>query len=264
MDIRVAFGASDAGLPKLRAALDLIAVYDPKSFAAIERDMSRVLLNGEPHFSARFQRRLGLCEIRPEYLEAEWTTPEHVATTVVHEGFHARVTKRRLHERGLALEREERLAVRAELAFAKRLPNNAALVEHLTTSMARVPAIYSREARTQREHLAARQLGVPAWMVRLSARRHRVRLNPFAWRDPHATPRERARLAALVGPGMTIRVAAYLSWTIVAIFLGTILPSRLTIVGVFVILAGFRVISWYFREARLRALEDAMRTASPD
>jgi hypothetical protein len=119
---------------RLDAALALIQRYRPETFAQIRQDFSRIQVARFPCRGAFFpDSRICLTEltftVNPEFTEAQ------VASSIVHEGMHARV-----HAIGQSdpAERpdEERLCRQAELEFGMAIPNGEAIVQRARESLA--------------------------------------------------------------------------------------------------------------------------------
>lgn len=119
---------------RLDTALALIEQYQPDTFANISRDFSRIHVVRYPCRAAFFpDSRICLIEltftVNPEFTEAQ------VASSIVHEGMHARV-----HAMGQSdpAERpdEERLCRQAEMEFGRAVPNGEAIVARALESLA--------------------------------------------------------------------------------------------------------------------------------
>lgn len=119
---------------RLDTALSLIEQYQPDTFAQISRDFSRIHVVRYPCRAAFFpDSRICLIEltftVNREFTEAQ------VASSIVHEGMHARV-----HALGQSdpAERpdEERLCRQAELEFGRAVPNGDAIVARALESLA--------------------------------------------------------------------------------------------------------------------------------
>ena len=119
---------------RLDTALGLIERYQPNTFAQMSRDFSRIHVVRYPCRAAFFpDSRSCLVEltftVNPEFSEAQ------VASSIVHEGMHARV-----HAMGESdpAQRpdEERLCRQAELEFGMAIPNGEAIVQRALESLA--------------------------------------------------------------------------------------------------------------------------------
>ena len=107
-------------LERLDAALALIERYQPWRLAHLRRDVAHIWITAFPCRGAYFpDRRAVLTELSFLAREAEFT-PAIIASSILHEGVHARVDRMTRTARDLA--REERLCRRAELAFGLALP----------------------------------------------------------------------------------------------------------------------------------------------
>jgi hypothetical protein len=119
---------------RLDTALGLIQQYQPRSFAQISEDFSRIHVVRYPCRAAFYpDSRTCVVEltfsVNPEFTEAQ------IASSIVHEGMHARV-----HAIGESdpTQRpdEERLCRQAELDFGMAIPNGEAIVQRALESLA--------------------------------------------------------------------------------------------------------------------------------
>ena len=107
-------------LRRLDAALALIEQYQPWRLWHLRRDVAYVRVAAFPCRGAYFpDRHVVLTELSFLAREAEFT-PAIIASSILHEGVHARVDRMTRGPRDQA--REERLCRRAELAFGQSLP----------------------------------------------------------------------------------------------------------------------------------------------
>jgi hypothetical protein len=107
-------------LDRLDAALALIAQYQPWRLAHLRRDIAYIWIKAFPCRGAYLpDLRVVLTELSFLARVAEFT-PAVVASSILHEGVHARVARVVRRPRDPA--REERLCRRAELAFGRALP----------------------------------------------------------------------------------------------------------------------------------------------
>lgn len=126
--------ASELVFRRLDTALGLIELYQPKAFAQIKLDFSRIHVARFPCRGAFFpDTRTCLTEltfiVNPDFTEAQ------VASSIVHEGMHARVHA--LEESDPAQRPdEERLCRQAELEFGMAIPNGEAIVQRALESLA--------------------------------------------------------------------------------------------------------------------------------
>lgn len=120
---------------RMDAALGLIATYQPRAFRRMQHDFQQILVQRYPCRAAYFpDSRTCLTEltfsVNPEFTEAQ------VASSIVHEGVHARVRQMCTTYEPDRLPREERLCRKAELAFGLAVPDGAAVVMRALQSLA--------------------------------------------------------------------------------------------------------------------------------
>lgn len=126
------FATTAALFDRMDAALGLIARHTPWRLRAMRRDFTRIFLLRQDGVRALLDAE-GVCRL-DTYFVATFA-PEQVASSIVHEGVHARLRRggRRVPRDLIAW--EERLCRRAELGFGLRLENGAAVVERAGASL---------------------------------------------------------------------------------------------------------------------------------
>jgi hypothetical protein len=117
---------TDFVLARFEAAIALIERYQPWRLWHLRRDVTRVRIAAFPSRGVYFPAdQTILTELSFLAREAEFT-PAQVASSILHEGVHARVHQMAVHlEFDLAhrdMAREERMCRRAEIAFGRALP----------------------------------------------------------------------------------------------------------------------------------------------
>lgn len=159
-------------LDRVEAAVELIAACDPLRLDRLRRDMPRVLIGVPEVGDACFSPGTGLGVLNLEVVSQKVTTPAQLALLIVHEATHAR-----LHRAGVEYVPElrariERACVRAELAFAERLPaaDRQTHVHSLRAWLEAPPPDFSDEAFIERSTDEARRSGHPEWFVALTRR----------------------------------------------------------------------------------------------
>ena len=156
-------------LGRLDAALALIEHYQPWRLGHLRRDVSYIWITAFPCRGAYFpDRRAVLTELSFLARVAEFT-PAIIASSILHEGVHARVDRMTRSPRDSA--REERLCRRAELAFGQALPPafGAPVIERAVASLGLTdagvaPAIDWAAAHAAKANADAR--AVAAWRSR--------------------------------------------------------------------------------------------------
>ena len=139
-------------LQRLDESLALIDRHQPWRLAHLRRDLLRIKVARFPCRGAYFPlERTVLTELI--FLARTDIGPATVASSIVHEGIHARVSERGVSPEHRDMAREERLCRRAELEFGLALPPEigAPVVERARASLALedeevAPAIDWREA----------------------------------------------------------------------------------------------------------------------
>ena len=133
--------ATAAVLERLDEAIALLEQYEPRRTRHLARDLQHILVTRYPCRGAYFpDTRTCLTELT--FLARRDISPAVVASSILHEGTHARVAEFRRRVGGVSREedraREERLCRRAEIAFGKALPDElgAPVVERAQASIA--------------------------------------------------------------------------------------------------------------------------------
>jgi hypothetical protein len=134
--------ADEAVLTRLTEALDLLAAYAPQRLRHLQRDVRAIRIERFPTRGAFLPAdRVILTELT--FLGRRDITAAPVASSILHEGVHARVHAFRARvmramPQGADMSREERLCRRAELAFGRSLPAalGAPVVERAAASLA--------------------------------------------------------------------------------------------------------------------------------
>lgn len=130
-----------AVLTRLDEALALLERYEPRRTRHLVRDLELIWISRYPCRGAYFpDSRTCLTELT--FLARRDITPAVVASSILHEGTHARVAQFRRRVGGQSRDedraREERLCRRAEIAFGKALPAElgAPVIERAQASLA--------------------------------------------------------------------------------------------------------------------------------
>lgn len=146
---------------KTTLALGLIAEHDPHRLARLQRDLRSIWL-GDVGPSSYWSRTCIL-----SWKTVAYYSPFDLALVIVHEGVHAR-----LHARGVAngsaarVEREERAAVRQQIAFASRFPNSEKTIRELEAGLEH--RWWTRTARHEYIQRLATVGEIPAWAARVA------------------------------------------------------------------------------------------------
>jgi hypothetical protein len=108
-------------LRRLDEALALIATYQPWRFAHLRRDVDRFWVVRYPCRGAFFPDTR-TCMTELTFLARTDITAAPVASSILHEGMHARVNAMGVSPVDRDMAHEERICRRAELAFGRALP----------------------------------------------------------------------------------------------------------------------------------------------
>ena len=132
--------ATTAVIERLDEALALLERYEPRRTRHLTRDFSQILVSRYACRGAYFPDSR-TCLIELTFLARRDISAAVVASSILHEGTHARVAEFRRRVGGFATDqdraREERLCRRAEITFGKSLPHDvgAPVIERATASM---------------------------------------------------------------------------------------------------------------------------------
>jgi hypothetical protein len=118
---------------KVAAALDRIAGAQPWRLPMLRRDFARIVVRQNTGVRAMFEHS-GNCVLDTFFVAT--FTPGQVASSIVHEGVHARLRGGGRVIPPELIAWEERLCRRAELGFGLRIPDGAAVVERARQSLA--------------------------------------------------------------------------------------------------------------------------------
>lgn len=127
------FATTEELFRRVDAALRLVADHTPWRLRAMRRDFARILLLRQDGCRALFDGMRN-CSL-DTYFVATFP-PEQVASSIVHEGVHARLRRGGRQVPRDLIAWEERLCRKAELGFGLRLPNGAAVVQRARAALA--------------------------------------------------------------------------------------------------------------------------------
>ncbi len=128
--------STDVVLQRLDDALELIERYQPWRLKHLREDLRYFLVVRYPCRGAYFPAERA-CMTELTFLARTDITAAPVASSIVHEGMHARVHRRGVRQQGRDMAREERLCRRAELDFGRALPPElgAPVIERAVASL---------------------------------------------------------------------------------------------------------------------------------
>lgn len=123
-------------LARLDESLAMIERHQPWRLRHLRRDLKQIRVTRFPSRGAYFPEHRA-CLVELTFLARRDIGPATVASTIVHEGLHARVHRMGVDEAGRDRAREERICRRAELEFGQSLPPDvgAPVVERAMASL---------------------------------------------------------------------------------------------------------------------------------
>ena len=157
---------------KLANALGLIQMYDPSRLALIKRDVSLIWVFEARLNHAVWNEKMKACILDRTYVLSEEASSVLIASTIVHEATHARLSRRRIGYDQAIRKRVEDICHKATVRFAKKLPDGSIILERAKCYLNLPSNFYSSEAREDRELVWLRETdALPKWLVRLIERR---------------------------------------------------------------------------------------------
>jgi hypothetical protein len=176
---------------RVEGALCLIRKYDRPRYDRLLRDLERVWVRVIPIGIGCYNQSISACEIDTRFVLAEKTSPEDIASTLVHEATHARLMRRGIGYEEELRSRVEAVCFRRQIAFANKLPNGEQVRELANRYLEYYAADAHWTDEALRERLVEgsmeglRYLGAPQWMIRmvptLLRLRHRMRVLKQPW-----------------------------------------------------------------------------------
>lgn len=123
-------------LQRLTESLELIERHQPWRLRHLQRDLRQISVVRYPCRGAYFPEHRA-CMVELTFLARRDIGPATVASTIVHEGMHARVHRMGVRAAGRDRAHEERICRRAELEFGQALPPEigAPVVERAVASL---------------------------------------------------------------------------------------------------------------------------------
>lgn len=159
-------------LDRVLEALRLVRQHDPIRYRRIAQDIARIWVTLLPGSLGQFDERTWTCKLDERFVVDEETTPELIASVIVHEATHARLQRSGIGYGEDLRMRVEEFCLRQEIVFATKLPNGAQAIEWAERTLEAMPDM-SNQAMVSRGREGAekvfRHLGVPEWLIRIIA-----------------------------------------------------------------------------------------------
>jgi hypothetical protein len=162
-------GKKDAALlRRVSDALLLIKIHDPLRYKRVLKELDRIWVRLQPSSVACFVAHRKSCDIDPRYVLSY--TPEQLAPVIVHEATHGVLIRRHIGYDEALRERVEKVCVRQELAFARKLPHAEAVQETVERALAYPLEMWTDSSFKDRYRegmlTMARHIGIPVWLMR--------------------------------------------------------------------------------------------------
>ena len=161
----------DKGGDKIVEALRLIRDFDPVRYKRLLVDVRQVFVTTLPAAVGQWAKSSKACELDERYLLRDETTPELVASVIVHEATHARLMQCGIGYEETLRDRVEQVCLRREIAFAARLPTGKGRGQQAEATLESMPD-FSDKAMSERYLSGLRDallyLDMPTWLVDLT------------------------------------------------------------------------------------------------
>jgi hypothetical protein len=182
-----------AGLRRVEDALQLIKLRSTLHYSRVTSNLDRIWLRLVPSSRANYSPRLNACELDERFVAQANTTPELIASVIVHETTHARLERWGIAYDEAKRHRIEAICLRRELHFVSGLTGCEAMQESLRESL----DYYGNNAEyfsdgNMRERFddgsleSLRWLGIPNWLVVLVSKAANLRRRLGSWRTAAA------------------------------------------------------------------------------
>jgi hypothetical protein len=150
---------------RVKNALDLLALHAPVQLKRLRDLVNGVTIQpGGPAGSYISAARVITLRYS-ETLDTPLPSSAEIAATLVHEATHAYLDSLGLKGDATNRHRVEYICSRAEILFARRLPEGGSIIESAEFILARPAAFWSPESRRQRQADYLRELNLPVWLV---------------------------------------------------------------------------------------------------
>ena len=157
---------------RIEEALRLIKQHDSLHYSRVVNNLDRIWVHLLPNAAAQYDRSLNACVFDERFVLLESTTPERLASTIVHEATHARLERWGVVYDEKKRPRIEAICLRRELNFVTGLPDSEPLQDEIKSTLewcAGEHDFFSDENFQQREEQGQfetlRYLGAPNWLI---------------------------------------------------------------------------------------------------
>jgi hypothetical protein len=164
----------EPALRRVEDALQLMKQQSPLHYSRVIRCLDRIWINLAAGARGNYSRQLNACVLDERFVLDEQTTPDQIASVIVHEATHAVLDRRGITYDELQRHRIEAICLRRQLHFVSGLAGCEAEKESVRASLdyySNNPEFFSDANMQQRFHDGSvetlRWLGVPNWLVAL-------------------------------------------------------------------------------------------------
>lgn len=172
----------EPALQRVEAALRLIERSAPLHYQRVKSSLSRIWVQLVPDGAGCYVHSLNACLLDERVVASETTTVEWIASAIVHEATHARLENWGIRYDEASRLRIERICVRREIDFARRLTGVDALQEEIAQRLdwCRDESTHYTDQNMQQRMdqgsvKALRHLGVAEWAIALVFRARDLR-----------------------------------------------------------------------------------------
>jgi hypothetical protein len=151
---------------KINQALNLISEFDPRRYRQIKRDVRKIWLFIAKPAAGCWINELQTCVLDKEFY-CGLTPASRMALTIVHEATHARLHKFKIKYTEDIRDRVERICIKSEIAFAKRLPDGKDLIKMAESKLKRPKSFYTDSQHQQRNLDALGELRKKTLLARI-------------------------------------------------------------------------------------------------
>lgn len=161
--VKVAVSADDEdgeaeAFARLHAAFELLEQHVPVRLHRLRRDVDAVFVWAKVGDVANWVRALRFIRLRESWVMHPSTTPAHIASVLVHEATHAYLERLGITYQEDRRARIERVCVRSELVFLRRIGDEEEILE-AKHRMSASPEVFSQAAFHQRAEANLKKLG---------------------------------------------------------------------------------------------------------
>jgi hypothetical protein len=131
---------------RIAEALSVIQKYDPKLMDRVRQAIPVIWVPGPFYAYGAYDVDLKACVLASAYVLSSKTTTPGIAGTIVHEAVHARVWTPYYETSAFARARTERICLKAQTQFLRKIPGTSELVRTLEEETRADPVTWSDDA----------------------------------------------------------------------------------------------------------------------